>query len=346
MKVLLVDDDNHVLRGLQKLIDWEGLGCEVEVATNGKEGIEKIQEMDPDFTILDLVMPDIDGLQIMEYMYDNNYKSYTIVFSGHDKFLYAQKAMEFGAKEYILKPINNDKIKKIEEKVKELVSYKKTEKKIYTMISKGEIRASMINAIKNMNTLYFEHFFDSEIYAEFKKYNLDKSICLFLIETYFKVFKEIFFLEYIPFEENEVKEKFLEFNNSKSAEDFLQEIFINKINITREKKDLKKNLIYTTIINKINQEYMNEEFNISKLAYDLNLTTSYISQYFKKKTGYNLVNYITDIRLKKAKKLLKTTNLNLNEIALKVGYRNSRYFIRVFKKQTNFTPGEYRAYIY
>ena len=71
-------------------------------------------------------------------------------------------------------------------------------------------------------------------------------------------------------------------------------------------------------------------------------TPSALSRTFKKVTGKNFVEYVTELRMNKAKELLRDTQLRMNEVAEAVGYRQS-YFNRMFKKAEGMTPGEYRA---
>ena len=71
-------------------------------------------------------------------------------------------------------------------------------------------------------------------------------------------------------------------------------------------------------------------------------TPNALSRTFKKVTGKNFVEYVTELRMNKAKELLRDTQLKMNEVAEAVGYKQS-YFNRMFKKQEGLTPGEYRA---
>lgn len=72
------------------------------------------------------------------------------------------------------------------------------------------------------------------------------------------------------------------------------------------------------------------------------LTPNYLSQMFKKETGENFVAYLNRLRIDKACEYLRTANIKIHEISGLVGYRDSQYFYRVFKKYTGCTPIEYR----
>ncbi|WP_165972031.1 helix-turn-helix domain-containing protein [Paenibacillus piri] len=72
------------------------------------------------------------------------------------------------------------------------------------------------------------------------------------------------------------------------------------------------------------------------------MNPNYVSSFFKKHTGQNLVDYIAKIRVQEAKNLLQTTSLTVTQIAEKVGYANDVGFARMFKKLEGITPGKYR----
>ena len=82
--------------------------------------------------------------------------------------------------------------------------------------------------------------------------------------------------------------------------------------------------------------------NLNTVAEDMKLNPFYLSRLFKESEGISFTEYLTNLRLVKAKTLLKESDLSIKEIGLKVGYDRSNYFIRVFKRNTGFTPGEYR----
>ena len=70
---------------------------------------------------------------------------------------------------------------------------------------------------------------------------------------------------------------------------------------------------------------------------------SYISRLIRECTGTSFTQILTDKRMQEAKKLLKETNLKVNEIAERTGYMNVRYFTRIFKAAMNMSPSDYRS---
>ncbi len=91
----------------------------------------------------------------------------------------------------------------------------------------------------------------------------------------------------------------------------------------------------------INQHY-NDNISLVEVADYLNISPQYLSTLFKKYTGENFINYITDLRIENSKRLLEQANLRVYEIAYKVGYVDSKHYIKVFKKLNGVTPNEYR----
>ncbi|WP_409342693.1 helix-turn-helix domain-containing protein [Paenibacillus sp. MBLB4367] len=85
-----------------------------------------------------------------------------------------------------------------------------------------------------------------------------------------------------------------------------------------------------------------EDISLDMLAEKLNITGSYLSTYFKEKTGVNFSDFLNEVRMNKAKEMLRQTDLRIQDVALRVGYQNVNSFIRLFKKSTGVPPGEYR----
>lgn len=92
----------------------------------------------------------------------------------------------------------------------------------------------------------------------------------------------------------------------------------------------------------IETNYANEKMTLQELCRHVLMSTSYFSQVFKQHTGETFVEYLTGVRLAKAKELLLRGELKFYEIAEKVGYGDPNYFSILFKKHTGRTPKEYR----
>lgn len=112
-KVIIVEDELMTRRGLIQTIPWTEHGCEVVgEASNGQEGIELALQANPDIVITDIHMPVVDGLTMIERL-KNRINCEFIIFSGYGQFAYAKKALELGARGYLLKPVDDDEFLQI-----------------------------------------------------------------------------------------------------------------------------------------------------------------------------------------------------------------------------------------
>ncbi len=93
----------------------------------------------------------------------------------------------------------------------------------------------------------------------------------------------------------------------------------------------------------IHRNYSDENLGLQKLGESLGYTSSYLSRLFKQETGRNVVDYINEVRIKSAKRMLLDSRVKAYNVSEAVGYNNYSYFCRVFKKITEMSPSEYIA---
>jgi Response regulator containing CheY-like receiver domain and AraC-type DNA-binding domain len=107
IKVLIADDEPKIRRGINESIDWLFIGMEVcSFAANGAEAIKAVMEQEPDICLVDICMPKVSGLKLIERIHQINKDTICIVITGFDEFEYAQTAVKLGVFDYILKPVN------------------------------------------------------------------------------------------------------------------------------------------------------------------------------------------------------------------------------------------------
>ena len=110
-KVLLVDDERIIVEGISKIVNWQAYGAElIGTARNGIDALQFIEENRPDIVISDIKMPGMDGLQLVQKLSELDPSIAVILLSGFSEFDYAQKAMNYGVKHYLLKPCNENTI--------------------------------------------------------------------------------------------------------------------------------------------------------------------------------------------------------------------------------------------
>jgi YesN/AraC family two-component response regulator len=106
------------------------------------------------------------------------------------------------------------------------------------------------------------------------------------------------------------------------------------------KQDQRLQLVVHKVMHILESKYM-DELSLESCADEVGLNPSFLSKIFKDISGWNFIDYLTHIRLTKAKELLVDTDAKIMEIAEQTGY-NSSYFNRIFRKHEGITPSEYR----
>lgn len=118
LKVLIADDERKVGLLVKNLIEWEELGLEfMDIVQDGQTAYEVIMAEKPDIVITDIRMPSLTGLEMIQKVTESGLQVHFIVISGYRYFEYAQSALKYGVKDYLLKPIDEDELNKILKKV-------------------------------------------------------------------------------------------------------------------------------------------------------------------------------------------------------------------------------------
>lgn len=121
VKMCVVDDIRSVVDMITTKIPWQEHGIEiVGSATNGEEGLAVIHESRPDLILTDIRMPKMDGLEMTRSILEVLPNSKVIILSAYTDFDYAQKAIQYGALDYVKKPFSIDQIIKAVVKAKEI----------------------------------------------------------------------------------------------------------------------------------------------------------------------------------------------------------------------------------
>lgn len=247
MKTIIIDDEKHVREGLLLLADWNRFGInKIFEAEDGQEAIKLISMHKPEVIFTDMIMPKVDGVNLLKWIHSSNLNSKTIVVSGYDDFEYMRNAIFYNSFDYILKPI------------------------------------------------------DPELLNETLGRAVDEWKKQFLSENNHTL------TQTLPHEKYQAAE-----NSMKKIGDYLR------------------------------QNYQ-QDINLQEIADRFFLSREYISRRFKQEFDETITDYLTRVRMDKAKELLRNPKRKIYEIAYHVGYQNEKYFSKVFKKVVGLTPNEYR----
>ncbi|NRF95033.1 response regulator [Paenibacillus frigoriresistens] len=238
-KVILVDDERWVRVVLRKAVEQTKLPFEiVQECATGLEAIDALQKHHADLVISDVKMPIMDGIALAEQM--TQVSANLILVSGYDDFQLAQKAIRYGVKDYLLKPV------------------------------------------------------EMEAMAD----------CL---------------------------GRWMQDRTTKSARRLADSPLIG----TNELSAIEQ-------VQQFISSNLSKDISLTDAAALVHLNPSYLSQLFKQQTGGKFVDYVIEMRMEEAKKLLIKTSLRVSEIAERLGYGDISYFSSTFKKLIGCSPLEYR----
>ncbi|KRE75033.1 response regulator transcription factor [Paenibacillus sp. Soil750] len=238
-KIILVDDEKWVRVVLRKAVEQTKLPVAImQECGNGLEALDALQHHQADLVISDIKMPVMDGIGLAEQL---ALKSVNVILvSGYDDFQLAQKAIRYGVKDFLLKPVETE---------------------------------AMADCLRRW------------------------------------------------IQERESREEALRTDISVINSDELSAI-------ARVQQFVMANV--------------HKEISLTDAATLVHLNPSYLSQLFKQQTGGKFVDFVIEMRMDEAKRLLVKTSLRVSEIAERLGYADISYFSSTFKKITTYSPLEYR----
>ena len=185
LRVLLVDDEIMIREGFKKLFDWEAHECVVVgEAADGMEAITKIDEEQPDIVIMDINIPIINGLKVIQLSRVKYPSMAFVIVSGYDDFSYCREALRLQITDYILMPVNYEefgscidrlKISLYNNEVKEKPVVKK--ERVITGITKymqehlsEDVSLHILSEEFHLNSQYISQLFKNEIGVNFLTY--------------------------------------------------------------------------------------------------------------------------------------------------------------------------------
>lgn len=130
--------------------------------------------------------------------------------------------------------------------------------------------------------------------------------------------------------------------NMESAIAYAKKMISQAIEIRDQNSGNKNRSILRTAVDFIDSHYMDEEISLNTVANVANVSSNHFSALFSQNMGQTFIEYLTSLRMNKAKELLRCTGMRSSEIAGEIGYKDAHYFSYLFKKTQGMTPSDYR----
>ena len=185
LRVLLVDDEIMIREGFKRLFDWEAHGCEVAgEAADGMEALSQIDALRPDIVIMDINIPIMNGLKVIELSRIKHPQTAFVIVSGYDDFAYCRAALRLQITDYILKPVNYEEFGACIDNLKISLYARRAaaepeaqEERVITGITRylqahlaEEVSLSVLSEQFHLNPQYISQLFKSEIGVNFLTY--------------------------------------------------------------------------------------------------------------------------------------------------------------------------------
>ena len=254
-RAVVMDDEKWTLRGICRTFDWAAENFDPPFATtNPEEGLEYILTTPPDAVFVDILMPEMSGLDLMAAARKNGVASEFIIISGVQEFEYARTALKYAAFDYLLKPLHKEAAQAVLHKLRQHLDNQKNSARLSAPLE--EVHRRLLETISSQS-------------------------------------------------------------EDPSVDTFSQ-------------------LVYYV------EEHLSEPLLLKDVAAQFYLTPNYVSTLFRERLNTTYSEYLSRLRIEKAKKLLLNTSRSVEDISQFCGYTDSRYFARVFRKQLGMSPLQYR----
>lgn len=369
ISILLIDDDVNIINGMSHIIEEAFPGAfQISKAYDGHQAVKLLESCYFPIIISDIMMPFMDGLQLLELLHSHSIPSRIIMLSGYDDYAYVRKSMKMGAYDYLLKPVNI-------QTVTELLS---------------SLRGNIVQSTVTLPADCISAVPDLQPKVSYFDLPCEKPLSETELQEILQQIKSLLFRNELEEMENQIRILFgglspevLSVSQWKGMlsnflYDMMQknEVMIrivarykltdNDYSAQVKNQPTARQLMvkFTEIMNvyardlvgqqkvkedqivKQAQLYIQEHYatdlSLADIAKQSYLHPNYFSALFKKKTGVTIRDYILQIRIAKAKELMDNPELKLIDIALAVGYEDQAHFNRAFKNVTGVAPSQYR----
>lgn len=476
--LLIVEDEKLIRQGIKAMVQRSGVPVEnILECSNGRMALEILKMQKVDVMLTDICMPEMDGIALVRAMQELPEKPLTVAVSGYDDFSYAVEMMRNGVREYLLKPVDRDKIREILEKLNleieagreslrmdlslgcQQLKYvimnrnlAESEKELlirqyggslfagnyyvvctndtggesmaeaeapYIYLSGVEGREFYIVAQSHLSILLREEFkgryvgisaqaqglealrpassqadaarkeaffmnrpavhFERMVTTRPGGVALEEASLLQIVQLLGtdkyeaglrqleRIFKNAALGGYAPetvengmrilldgvkstyagilkVDEKEI-ESYCDIYHYSCMEEYAAEVtgwltdFCETVNSRfddyKNKQKIQQAVVYI-------RENFDKDLNMAVVSNHISMNYSLFSYVFKQYTGSNFVNYLKDIRIEEARRLLVETDMKVVDISMKVGYENEKHFMKIFKAACGVSPTEYR----
>jgi YesN/AraC family two-component response regulator len=363
-RVMIVDDEPLIREGMRTLIEWEYYGFKVvAVARDGNDALAQYDDAAPDLMIIDIRMPVMDGLQLIEAVRKQNNRTHYLILSGYSDFDYAKRAIHSKVDGYILKPVDEDELVQYMMMIRTQLDKefaddphddRRSSRDFFgkeVQFGATTLKAESIDLTPYIDKLYFALDIGNKESASLLLQQIGNDIVKTdiseqLIKTqYVQLFVTVIhklLQGHLTLKSSE--HEFTEWiaRIYKQTTFMTMQIFIDsQLSVIMDRIGLNNpHTLVKRMADMIQRNY-SENLKLESLAEVFNYNSAYLGKLFKNHTGENFNTYLDRVRINKAKELLDQ-GLKVYQVAELVGYTNVDYFHTKFKKYVGKAPKAYQ----
>ncbi|TFE26905.1 response regulator transcription factor [Cohnella luojiensis] len=336
LKVITVDDEKAVKQGLRKIIELHCPGFEVVgEAEDGLEALELVRLHNPHVVITDITMPVMNGIELIARIREWSAATELIVMSGYDDFKYAQEALRYGVKDYLLKPMKIESVSKLlnglrEENVRRSAELERYRSCLWAC-------TGIVEKLAEQLWLLDEAGWNGSLTAISERIGGD-----LLTDDE----KALLYADLTAYLRRQIRERGLELEDVAPTERGSEDLFVRNVDhaadVIRANRNWGQRVAIRNALNHIHERYHDPELSLEEVIALVNVSPAYFYKMFKEETGRNFKTYLIEFRLDKARELLAGGQYKTYEIAERIGYPDYPHFTKVFKKYVGLSPSEFR----
>lgn len=338
--ILIVDDKEVFRRKLKRMKYFQENSDKFSIdfeARNGLEALEILKNNKTDVVLTDIRMPFVDGVELLKQINKNELCRCVLLLSEFADFNYAKEGILNGAFDYILKPVDEDKISEAFERAYSFIN--SVSKSRVLEVSDVELLADSILAGERMDVIACANRIVTGQLLRAESAQFGPSMRIFLNKLQNLLIAKLPYLEY-----------YLSLPTSMSnLADFAPDSFVSSF--TEHMLAISDSVALLTVrtrnilVREACLKILNNpdgEIDIGDISKQLFTNRKYLSALIKRETGKSAIKYISNVKMERARKLLLSGDMNIGEIAERLGFENTDYFSRVFRKSAGVSPREFR----
>lgn len=351
-RLIIADDEALIRAGLFYRNDWNKMGFEVvAMLEDGTDVLKVLEEQRVDVLLTDICMYQVSGLELANIVQKKYPWMKVVLLSGYQEFEYAREAIRCGVYEYLLKPIDYDKLREIFGKIRQELDAAAHEEQLLHCF--GEAEYEQVLALTRLvadsvlgegeeNWMAYARLKPvlRDVPAEIKEIVIKRLLELLqrklsqkdaeLAEEFAQKLKKIELSDNAEMnEENEVLALFSQLNDELVSR--------NLVSVARSNGDdcIQKACNYIS-------NHLGDDFTYRDVADYVHLSPRHFIRRFRSEMGETFTEYVLRVRMEGAMRLLDEKKILPGDIGQAVGYRDDKYFQQIFKKYTGCTVREYQ----